>query len=170
MSDDPLPSADPPAGVVVEPATPDDELDVRRILDAAMLELGSVDLGARIAAGTLFVARATREERPDAVAGALVATRPDDDPPRLHIDAVAVRRARRARGIGSALVTAAVRGAAADPETDHVTAEFDADLRGFYEGLGFEIHEEMPDGDGGAADDDRLWGVHSRSADGERRR
>lgn len=151
--------------MVVESATPADELDVRRILDAAMLELDGVDLAARIAAEYVFVARVTREGRPNAVAGALVAACPDDDPTRLHIEAVAVRRARRARGIGSALVAAAVREAAADPELDRVTAEFDDELRGFYEGVGFEVREEsLATGDSSGSvttDHDRLWGVHA---------
>jgi len=52
-----------------------------------------------------------------------------------HVDAVAVRRRRRGQGIGTALVEAAA------DRRDRLTAEFDADLRTFYEGLGFVVEE-----------------------------
>lgn len=134
---------DPPDDVVIEPATPDDRLDVLRILDAAMLETDAATVDDRIAAGDALVARSTRT---GGVVGALVAVRPD--PGRLHLDAVAVRRARRGRGIGSALVAAAVDRGESDPEVAAVTATFDADLRAFYEGLGFAVGPE-----GNAVDD-----------------
>ncbi|MDV7350262.1 GNAT family N-acetyltransferase [Halorubrum distributum] len=133
---------DPPADVTVEPATPDDRLDVLRILDAAMLETDADTVDDRIAAGDALVARSART---DGVVGALVAVRPAPD--RLRVDAVAVRRARRGRGIGSALVAGTVRRAARDPAVAAVTATFDADLRAFYEGLGFAVRPA------GAADD-----------------
>ena len=126
--------ADPPEDVTVERATPDDRLDVLRILDAAMLETDAATVDDRTAAGDVLVARF---ERTGAVVGALVATRPDPD--RLHVDAVAVRRARRGRGIASALVAAAVRRAERDAEPSAVTAAFDPDLAGLYADLGFEL-------------------------------
>ena len=49
------------------------------------------------------------------------------------IDAVAVRRRRRGQGIGTALVEAA------SDRRGRVTAAFDADVRPFYEALGFAI-------------------------------
>ena len=132
---------DPPADVTVEPATPDDRLDVLRILDAAMLETDADAVDDRIAASDALVARSTRT---GGVVGALVAVRPDPD--RLHVDAVAVRRARRGRGIGSALVAAAVDRGESDPAVEAVTARFDAELSAFYEALGFAV-----DADGAAA-------------------
>ncbi|WP_017342279.1 GNAT family N-acetyltransferase [Halorubrum sp. T3] len=160
---------DPPDDVTVEPATPDNRLDVLRILDAAMLETDADAVDDRIAAGDALVARSTRT---GGVVGALLAVRPDPD--RLHVDAVAVRRARRGRGIGSALVAAAVDRGESDPAVDAVTATFDADLRTFYEGLGFTIRpagaaadgaeEEVADGADGRST--RLEGRTSVAGDG----
>ena len=130
---------DPPEDVTGEQATVDDRLDGLRILDAAMLETDADTVDDRTAAGDVLVARSTRT---DGVVGALVAVRPD--PGRLHVDAVAVRPARRGRGIGSALVAAAVDRAESDPAVETVTARFDADLAEFYAALGVAV-------DGGGA-------------------
>ena len=132
-----------PEGIAVEPAAPDDRLDVLRVLDAAMLETDAESLVDRIDAGDVLVARF---ERTGSVVGALVTTRPE--PGRRHVDAVAVRRVRRGRGIGSALVASAVRVAESDPEADRVTAALDAGLEGFYAGLGFAV-ESAGDGEDG---------------------
>ena len=137
--------SDPPDDVTIDPATPDDRLDVLRVLDAAMLETDADAVDDRIAAGDALVARSTRT---GGVVGALVAVRPDPD--RLHVDAVAVRRARRGQGIGSALVAAAVRRGESDPAVEGVTAAFDADLAAFYEALGFAVD------DGGAGEGRRV--------------
>ncbi len=148
-----------PDDVTIEPATPDDRLDVLRVLDASMLETDADALATRIAAGDGLVARS---DRTGAVVGALVATRPA--PTRLHVDAVAVRRERRGRGTGSALVANAVRRGWRDPDVECVTAAFDASLAGFYTGLGFAVEPtESTDGDG-----DRLEGRYrvSRPNDG----
>ena len=59
-----------------------------------------------------------------------------------HVDAVAVRRARRGRGIGTALVEAAV------DRRGRLTADFDSCVRPFYESLGFEVERR----------EGRLWG------------
>ncbi|WP_368275982.1 GNAT family N-acetyltransferase [Halorussus litoreus] len=150
------------AGVTVCEATPDDRLDVRRVLDAAMLDVRE-DLRERLAAGDVLTANGET----GSVLGALVLVPrdrdcdSDDDRDRnsndgdrnstdgdrnrdhdrdgvdvradAHVDAIAVRHARRGRGIGSALVrTAAER-------HDRLTAEFDPGVRPFYESLGFEI-------------------------------
>ena len=138
--DDPHESRDHASGVAVEPATAADRLDVLRVLDAAMLATDAEQITARIDAGDVLVARA---DRTGAVVGALVTTRPE--PGRRHVDAVAVRRARRGREIGSALVASAVRAAAADPDASRITVAFDADLEAFYAGLGFATE---PDGEG----------------------
>ena len=127
-------SAGVPDGVAIEPATPEDRLDSLRVLDAAMLETDSAQVAERIDAGDALVARF---KKTGAVVGALVATRPE--PSRYHVDAVAVRRARRGRGIGSALVAAAVARAEREEAVAVVTAGFDAKLRGFYTDLGFAV-------------------------------
>nr|WP_241662586.1 GNAT family N-acetyltransferase [Halorubrum depositum] len=135
------------------PADPDDRLDVLRVLDAAMLETEAETVDAAIDAGDALVARF---ERTGAVVGALVATRPE--PGRLHVDAVAVRRARRGRGVGSALVAAAVRRAERDAAVAVVTAAFEAGLRDFYEGLGFAVRPVDDADDTAAGGSDRLAG------------
>lgn len=122
----------PPESVAIETASPDDRLDALRVLDAAMLETDPETVAAAIETDDALVARF---KRTDAVVGALVATRPESA--RLHVDAVAVRRARRGRGSGSALVAAAVERAERDAAVEVVTAAFDAKLRGFYTDLGF---------------------------------
>lgn len=146
--------------VTVREATPDDLLGVRRVLDAAMLEVRD-DLEERIEAGDVLVAEA--EDVPAAEAdddrptlGALVLvprecagdsepgdSEPGDNEQGAHVHAVAVRRARRGRGIGSALVRAAAE------RQPRLTAEFDPDVRPFYESLGFDVE---------ATDDGRLRG------------
>ncbi len=107
--------------MVVREAVPDERAAVLNVLDGAMLSTDSVD--ERIAAGDVLVALSENGER---VLGALVL---DGD----HIEAVAVRRRRRGQGIGTALVEAATDRRA------RLTAEFDADVRPFYEKLGFAI-------------------------------
>ena len=157
-------------GITIEPATPDDRLDVLRVLDAAMLETDAEAVAERIGAGDVLVARF---DRTGVVVGALVAVRhgsesrstrdePDGDPSiDLHVDAVAVRRARRGRGIGSTLVERAVERAEDNPETDRVTAEFDASLAGFYTGLGFETEHGSSDAHRPDHNADRLRGTRS---------
>ncbi|WP_135805885.1 GNAT family N-acetyltransferase [Halorussus marinus] len=136
--------------VAVRAATPDDGLGVRRVLDAAMLDVRA-DLPERIEAGDVLVAVGSGPDPGDSsadsrdadgpVVGALVAVPIESG---ARIDAVAVRRARRARGVGTALV----RAAAAD--RSRLVAAFDPDVRPFYESLGFDV---SPAGDG------RLRGV-----------
>ncbi|USZ69587.1 GNAT family N-acetyltransferase [Halorussus salilacus] len=173
--------------VRVREATPGDRLGIRRVLDAAMLEVGE-DLSERIAAGDALVASEARsagrdehsraaasvargdaserraveprgdedagQDRRDApILGALVLVplgRTRDSDRRgvdARVDAVAVRRSRRGRGIGAELVrTAAER-------HPRLTAEFDPNVRPFYESLGFEVAPV------GGEESDRLRGV-----------
>lgn len=121
--------------VEVRTATADDSLGVRRVLDAAMLEVRD-DLEARIAAGDVLVAEDDGDDRRDApILGALVLAPSECSvhTDAMRVDAVAVRRARRGRGIGSALVRAAAE------RHPRLTAEFEPKVRPFYESLGFEI-------------------------------
>ena len=153
--------------ITVREAAPDDRLGVRRVLDAAMLDVRD-DLRERVESGDVLVAMEDDgEETP--VLGALVLV-PDAEriatveattrersahgderahgDASAHVDAVAVRRARRGQGIGSALVRAAIE------RRSRLTAEFDVGVRPFYESLGFEI--ESVEGD-----DDRFRGRYS---------
>lgn len=110
----------------VRPATDADEIAVRNVLDAAMLAVD--DLTARLAAGDVLVA-----DDDGRIVGAAVL-----DPAHTHagsiVDAIAVRRNRRDQGIGRQLVAAVA-------ERGPVVAEFDADVRPFYERLGFEVRQ-----------------------------
>lgn len=144
-------SVDLPAGVTVETATPDDRLDILRVLDAAMIQSDSTHLATRIADDAVECARF---DRTGAVVGAVVTTRPDVDT--VHIDALAVRRARRGRGIGSALVRRVVAGAA-NEAVSWVTAGFDSDVEPFYRACGFAVD---------TGDDGRLVGRRRVTADG----
>ncbi|ARS89716.1 GNAT family N-acetyltransferase [Natrarchaeobaculum aegyptiacum] len=140
----------------VRTATPDDTLEVRRIVDGAMLEPGPVE--DRIANGDVLVAgdrRGSSVETPpvERILGTAVLEPRDHG---AHVDAVAVRRRHRGRGIGSALIEAALE------RKGRLTAHFDADVRPFYDALGFEIE---PLGEG------RYRGVASRpETGGETRR
>ncbi|WP_132058144.1 GNAT family N-acetyltransferase [Halorussus amylolyticus] len=112
--------------VGIREATPDDSLGVRRVLDAAMLDVRD-DLETRIETGDVLVAA---EGGP--ILGALVLVPRTDG---ARVDAVAVRRARRGRGLGTRLVQAAAERVARRP----LVAEFDPSVRPFYESLGFEV-------------------------------
>ena len=112
-------------------AEPADLPAVMNVLDGANLETDHDAVSDRIERGTVLVAT-----RDDSVVGTLVFDRQTD---RIHVDAVAVRRTWRDRGIGTALVEAA----AAHGET--VIADFDHVVRPFYEALGFDI-EPTSDG------------------------
>lgn len=113
----------------VRTASPDERVAVLNVLDGALLATDGV--GERIAAGGVLVA--VSDDGVERILGALVL---DGD----HIDAVAVRQRRRGQGIGTALVEAAAE------RRDRLTAEFDADLRPFYEQSGFDIEATETDG------------------------
>ena len=115
------------------------------ILDGAMLD---VDVE-RVRAGLAGDAADDGDDRGDvdasdtavlvaeldgSVAGALVLDG-------RRVTSVAVRRSRRDRGIGTALVGAAVE------RRGRVVASFDARVRPFYESLGFEIRPASDGGD-----------------------
>lgn len=163
-------SGDP--AVVVREARVDEELDVRRVLDGAMLETDAVSDA--VARGNGLVA--VDEDRvvgalvlvpfddvglPDAVGGdggvdgvAAAGDDGSDDGAAaagvgMHVDAVAVRRRRRGRGVGRALVVAALE------RERRLTVAFDPGVRAFYDALGFDVVDE------GAGSDGRLWAERS---------
>ncbi|MFB6127152.1 MAG: GNAT family N-acetyltransferase [Halolamina sp.] len=104
----------------VRVADADDRVAVARLVDGALLDLAHEDLQAGLDREDVLVA-----ERDDRVVGAVVL---DGD----HIAAVAVHRRHRRSGVGTALLRAAVA------REGRLTAAFDADVRSFYESLGFE--------------------------------
>ncbi|GGK57888.1 N-acetyltransferase [Haloarcula sebkhae] len=95
------------------------------VLDGAVLSIAVEIVRAGAEDGSTLVAMSGDNETGGRVLGALVLDG-------THIEAVAVRRRRRGQGIGTALVEAAL------DRRDQLTAEFDADVRPFYEGLGFD--------------------------------
>ncbi|WP_226039855.1 GNAT family N-acetyltransferase [Natrinema sp. DC36] len=130
----------------VRTATPDDALEVRRILDAALLEPGDVE--SRIDDGDVLVAGDRRggtasadddgtapEDEPDAserILGTAV-LEPLDAESGAHVGAIGVRRRHRGHGLGRALIERALE------REGRLTAQFDDGVRPFYERLGFSI-------------------------------
>ena len=122
----------------VRSADLDDSLDVRRVLDGALLDVPD-GLDGRIRDGEVLVAvdAGGADTGSDDVAD-------DADGPVLgvlvlagsHVEAVAVRRRRRGNGIGSRLVKVA-----AERADGPLTADFREEIRPFYASLGFEIDE-----------------------------
>lgn len=137
-----------PGDVRVSAARPGEREAVAAVLDAAMLRTD--ELPSALARGDVLVAAVDGR-----LLGVLVLVPRDGDEPgdvrvglgdgvaNSHVDAVAVRPNRRGQGIGSALVERAA------DSRECLTAAFDADVRPFYESLGFEIRER----------DGRLFGV-----------
>jgi GNAT superfamily N-acetyltransferase len=124
----------PSTAVHVRAARPDEHESVAAVLDAAMLQTD--ELAPALARGNVLVAVVD-----DRLLGALVlvpGARKEADAPGSHVDAVAVRPNRRGQGIGSALVESALARCGPD---EGLTAAFDADVRPFYESLGFDIEE-----------------------------
>lgn len=155
-------SDEPP--VAVRAATPDDALGVRRVLDAAVLDVAALD--DRLAADEVLVG--VDDGR---VCGAIVVapggptdrsgSRRDADSTRsalcperwldaAHVRAVAVRRRRRGRGIGSALVREAA------DRFGPLVADFGRELRPFYDPIADEVV---------ATDDGRCWARISAGSD-----
>jgi len=117
-----------PGDLAVRPASPRDHLGVMRVLDGANLEVDASVVEGRIDAGTVLIAADDNR-----IVGALLGLPRDDTG--MHVEAVAVRRRRRARGIGSRLVGAAIR------RWRPLTADFDPGVKPFYDALGFESEQ-----------------------------
>lgn len=121
----------------VREAVPEDVPAVLNVLDGAALETDHDRIHASVKQGQTFVAvRNSDSDGP--VLGAIVL---DGD----HIEAVAVRSNRRGQGIGTALIETVAQ------RRDRLTAEFDADVRPFYDSLDFAVEP--------AEGDDRFRGV-----------
>jgi GNAT superfamily N-acetyltransferase len=142
MTADPdRPSSTPaPDDVSVREARPDELPAVLGVLDAGVLETDADSVRASIERGDVFVAVRRSEERADGTSDD-PADGAERDRPLLgalvldgaEITAVAVRRRRRGQGIGTALVGGAER------RRDRLVATFDANVRPFYESLGFAV-------------------------------
>ncbi|WP_336360551.1 GNAT family N-acetyltransferase [Haladaptatus sp. ZSTT2] len=105
----------------VRPGTVEELPTVMTILDGAMLEIDAATVREKCDTREALVA--VEDGR---LLGALVRSGG-------HIDAVAVRRARRGQGIGRRLVEAALE------DVPRLDAEFDTKNRPFYAKLGFDI-------------------------------
>lgn len=105
---------------MIRKARSDEFSAVMRIVESALLEIDPGDVDGAIERDAVLVAVSEGHVR-----GALVL---DDG----RMEAIAVNRTHRAKGIGSALVRAAA-------ERGPLVAEFRPEIRPFYESLGFEI-------------------------------
>lgn len=135
--------ADRGPGVVVREATADEVTAVLNVLDGAALATDFDRIAATVERGDVLVAVPSNgpADGPGGVAlGALVLDGP-------AIDSIAVRRNRRGQGIGSRLV------AAAADRRDRLVATFRAEVRPFYERLGFEIEPIDVVGNAGSVDE-----------------
>lgn len=109
----------------VREAADGDVVDVLRILDAAMLAIDYGTVATAIDRGDALVA--TDDER---VVGAVVLSSREDG---AHVEAIAVQRERRDRGIGRRLIDAA------SDRNDRLTADFRGEIEPFWASLGFSI-------------------------------
>ena len=117
------------AGIAIRRAERGDLVGTMNVLDTALLAIGAPTVRERIEAGTVFVAIENGRVR-----GALVLSEALGEGSDVEIEAVAVRRRYRRRGIASALVERARR------ESERaLIAEFDGRVRPFYETLGFQV-------------------------------
>lgn len=107
-------------------AAPAEKDDVMRVVEGALLETDPERVEDALAAGRVLVAG-------DPVVGALV-TEPHREG--AFIDAIAVASSRREEGVGTALVEAAAS------RWQPLAAEFDAQVRPFYEALGFDVRRD----------------------------
>jgi len=131
----------------VRTGEPSEVPEVMGILDAAMLDISPETVRSVTDSGVDGAVLLAAEE--GRILGALVLVG-------REIEAVAVRPKRRGQGIGTALV-----GVASGRGGGRLVAAFDAGLRPFYEGLGFEVApagEAASAGGEDSGDGDRLQG------------
>src|SRR6187549_53475 len=136
-------------------ATPDDAADVARLLHDFNTEFREPTPGVAIlaeraermlAAGELTVLLAG--EGPDGIAQLRLAPSIWSDAPGAYLEELYVAPARRGRGMGRALLNAAMD-TAREAGADHIdlnTAETDTAARALYESAGFTNREGRPDG------------------------
>lgn len=142
----------------VRETVPADLPGVMNVLDGAALEVDHDRVRASVGRGQTSAGPHDAERRVDGARETLVAVEDDDGDGAIlgalvldgdRVEAVAVRRRRRDQGIGTALVEAAT------DRRDRLVAGFDADVRPFYERLGFAVEP--------AGESDRCRGVWTRS-------
>lgn len=106
-------------------AAPDDLPEVMNVIDGANLELAAEVVSERIGTDEVLVA-----DEGGPILGALVAESHENW---AYIEAIAVRRSRRGKGLGTTLVQTAT------DQFGPLIADFDDNLRLFYQSLGFQI-------------------------------
>jgi GNAT superfamily N-acetyltransferase len=139
----PTVDADADAPATVRPARDGELAAVMNVFDGAMLAVDGATVAEGIAADRDAVLVAEDGGR---IVGALVldvpergglAPRPEEVRPETrHVEAVAVRRRRRGQGIGRRLIEAAAG------RCDYLTADYRAEVRPFYEALGFSVTDD----------------------------
>lgn len=105
----------------VRVADGEDLVAVMNVVDGALLAVDASTVRERITRDAVLVAEAD-----DRIVGAVVMDG-------SHVEAVAVRRARRDQGVGSALLSEASK------RRGTLTADFRPEVRPFYESLGFDV-------------------------------
>jgi GNAT superfamily N-acetyltransferase len=125
----------------VREAAEDELLAVVRLLDAGMLAIDRATVATAIGRGDVLVAVDGRR-----VVGAAVLSPRETG---AHVEAIAVQRERRDRGIGRQLIEAACERHA------QVTADFRAELEPFWASLGFAVERRGT----------RLWGERGTETD-----
>lgn len=104
-------------------------VDVLRLLDAAMLAVDYETVAVAVERDNVLVAVDKGNAR---IVGAVVLS-PHESAKGVHVEAIAVQRSRRDRGIGRQLI------AAADARAERLTADFRRELDPFWRSLGFAI-------------------------------
>jgi len=117
----------------VRAATADELPAVRNVLDGALLEVDSRTLEDALDSEEVLVAVRKSDGTDELVLGTLVLAD-------AEILAIAVRKRRRDRGIGTALVEAA------GERHDRLSAEFHGRVRPFWESVGFEVEPTDEEG------------------------
>ncbi|XVH30240.1 GNAT family N-acetyltransferase [Haloferacaceae archaeon DSL9] len=149
--------------VAIRSGRPGDLVAAMRLLDGALLDTDAARVRERLDDGDVLIAVDDETpvgvavfERPSTSSPTASSTVDADPDATAHLAAIAVRRSRRGRGIGTALV------AAGADRYGRLTADCDDRVRPFYESLGFDLER----------DDGRLRGVLTAvpRRDGERSR
>lgn len=117
------PAGDRPVSVAVSRADPADLVALMRVLDGALVDVDAETVEGRAAAGEVL-----RADDDGLTVGVLVRDG-------TLVRALAVRRARRGRGVGRVLVERAAR------ETERLVADCRPEVAGFYEACGFRVVE-----------------------------
>jgi ribosomal protein S18 acetylase RimI-like enzyme len=130
--------------IVVCEASENAVVDVLRLLDGAMLAIDSETVAEAVDREDVLVAVDEDDAR---LVGAVVLS-PHEGDEGAHVEAIAVQRERRNRGIGRRLVDAAA------DRNERLTADFRRELEPFWHSLGFTVEDRAT----------RRWGQRDTSS------